>query len=499
MVCTVDHRAVAAGVETLRAGGTAADAAIAANAVLAVTAQHMCGLGGDLFALVYSPGERTPAALNASGRAGSGADPERLRAEGRTAIPLTGDIRAVTVPGCVDGWVALHERFGRLPLREILEPARRYATGGFAATPLLAAKAAELAGVRDADDYVSQGQLRAGDVVRRPGVARTLAAIADHGRAGFYGGEFGERLLALGGGEYREEDLARPNADWVEPLSVEAWKRRLWTIPPNSQGYVTLGAAWIAAGFELPGDPDDPTWAHLLVEAARQAAYDRDDVLYEGADGAALIAADRLAPRRAAISADRAAKVGGAHVAGGTAFLCVVDEDGTAVSLTQSNYTGWGSLLVVPELRIFLQNRGAAFSLAPGHPAEYAPGRRPPHTLSPLLVTRPDGAFDAVLGTMGGDSQPQILLQLLARRYVAGQDPGEALAAARWVLAPSTVAVEAHAPDAWFTGLAARGHDVVRHLSWAYEFGHAHMIVAERDHLAGAADPRALSGAADGW
>jgi gamma-glutamyltranspeptidase/glutathione hydrolase len=499
MVCSIDHLASSAGVAMLRAGGTAVDAAVAANAVLAVTAQHLCGLGGDLFALVHRPGDPEPAALNASGRAGSGADAERLRAQGHTAMPPTGDIRAVPVPGCVDGWLALHERFGRLPLADLLDPARRYAEGGFSASPLLAAATRQLIGIPEASDFVARGPVRTGDLVRRLGVARVLAAIAEQERRGFYEGEFGEGLLALGNGEYTPADLARPNADWVEPLVIEARGRRLWTVPPNSQGYVALAAAWIADGLAVPTEPDDPAWPHLLIEAFRQAGYDRADVLWEGADGASLLAPERLAPRRAAIDPMRTAVLGDVYAGGGTAYLCAVDGDGMGVSLIQSNYMGWGSLLVLPGVRIFLQNRGAGFSLVPGHPAEYRPARRPPHTLSPLLVTRDDGSLDALLGTMGGDSQPQILLQLLARVYGAGESPGDAVGAARWILTDRGVALEAHAPDRWPASLETRGHTVERRPSWSREFGHAQVIRLDGDHLAGAADPRSLGGAAAGY
>src|SRR5215218_4031769 len=222
MVSSADHVATSAGVATLRAGGSAADAAIAANAVLTVSWPQHCGLGGDLFALVHVPGEDEPAALNASGRAGSGADPERLRAEGETAVPSRGDVRAVTVPGCADGWLALHERFGRLELADVLEPARRLAADGFAANPTLVAAAERMAALAagtpragpSAPDEL-RGLTRAGDVIARPGLARALEAIARDGRAGFYAGPFGERLLALGGGEFTAADLERPGADWI--------------------------------------------------------------------------------------------------------------------------------------------------------------------------------------------------------------------------------------------------------------------------------------------
>nr|MBA3655687.1 gamma-glutamyltransferase [Actinomycetota bacterium] len=176
MVCSVDHLASEAGVAMLRAGGNAVDAAIAANAVLTVTAQHMCGLGGDLWALVHRPGDDAPAVLNASGRAGSGADPDRLRAEGHTAMPATMDIRAVPVPGCVDGWAALHERFGRLPMADLLAPARGYAVDGFPPSPMLRNAIAAIAHLPEAADFTAGGTL-----LRRPGVARALAAIAERG------------------------------------------------------------------------------------------------------------------------------------------------------------------------------------------------------------------------------------------------------------------------------------------------------------------------------
>jgi gamma-glutamyltranspeptidase/glutathione hydrolase len=518
MVCAVDHLAAQAGVAMLRAGGSAADAAVATSAVLAVTTQHMCGMGGDLFALVgHADGGRAPAALNASGRAGSGADPERLRSLGHTEMPFRDNVHVTPVPGCVDGWLALHERFGRLPLADVLEPARRYAADGFPAAPLLAAAVALVARLRDAADYVAGGRLNPGDVVRRPGVARTLAAIGEHGRSAFYEGEFGEGLLTLGRGEYTADDLQRVQAEWVEPISVDAWDRRLWTIPPNSQGYLTLAGAWIAAGLDLPDDPSDPAWAHLTVEAAHQAAFDRLDVLHEQADGAALVALDRLGPRRDAIDPYRAASLGQPEPRqrrGGTIYLCAVDGDGMGVSLIQSNASGWGSHVVEPNTRIFLQNRGVGFSLVPGHPAEYGPGRRPPHTLSPALVTSGTdaNALDMVIGTMGGDGQPQTLLQLLARLLHSHQSPGEAIAAGRWVLTGGStgfdtwvdrgrvrVALEGHAPEGWDDGLRARGHEVDRGQPYSHQFGHAHVIRLKGDHLAGAADPRALTGLAAGY
>lgn len=508
MVSSVDALATGAGLDVLRAGGTAADAAIATNAVLAVTAQHLCGLGGDLFALVHAPSGTEPRALVAVGAAGSGADPDRMRGEGHGQLPRRGDIRTVTVPGCVDGWVALHERFGRLPLADLLEPARRWATAGFPASAPLAAATARIAGLPGAGDYHRPAGLRAGDLVTRPLVARTLAAIADHGRDGFYAGAFGDGLVALGGGLFSSEDLVRPHARWVRPVGRPAWDHVIWTAPPPSQGYLIPAAAWIAGGLSLPDDPDDPAWPHLLVEAARWAGHDRPAVLHEHADGEALAAPDRLARYRASIDGDRRTAPPAPAAPGGTTYLCAVDRDGLGVSLINSNAAGWGAHLVVPGTGIFLQNRGLGFSLEPGHPAEYGPRRRPPHTLAPALVTAGDGDLRAVVGTMGGDSQPQIVLQVLARLLAAGQSPGRAIHAPRWYLgtggfdtwsgdpAEDIVSLERGAPAGWATGLRRRGHTVRED---AELVGHAHAILrSPAGTLAGAADPRAVVGLAAG-
>ena len=505
MVCSIDSLATRAGVDAMAAGGNAVDAAIAANAVLAVTAQHMCGIGGDLFALVHT-GSGPPACLNASGRAGSGANPAGLLAEGFTSMPHRGDVRSVPVPGCVDGWWALHQRFGSLPLADLLAPAVRLATEGFAASPLLAGMAVRVRDVDGAGDFT--GLTEAGTLVTRPGVATVLRSFADGGRDGVYLGEFGEELLAVGGGEYTRGDLATPGADWVDPLGLTVWGHDVWTVPPNSQGYLVLAAARIVEGLDLPPE-DDPLRAHLLVEAARQAGHDRPAVLHEHADGRALVDDRLLDARRAAIRTGATATLGDGWLDGDTMYMCAVDGHGMGVSLIQSNADGFGSHLTLPGLGVFLHNRGIGFNLDPGHAACYGPGRRPPHTLSPALVTRSDGRLRAVLGTMGGDAQPQIVLQMLVRLLLDGADPGHVVGGGRWVLTGGStgfetwedadsleVIVEDHAPQAWVPGLAERGHTARIGLG---NFGHAHCIEVTDGGLRGAADPRALVGEAAGF
>ena len=511
-VAAANHLAAQAGASMLARGGSAADAAVAAGAAMAVTSPHMCGLGGDVFAVVVAP-DRAPAALNASGRAGSGADPDGLRAQGAVRMPFREDVRSITVPGCVDGLVALQGRFGRLAPADVLAPAIRLARNGFPVSPTLALASRVLAPEVRARAFGGPEVLARGRRLRLPGVGRALAEIAAGGRDAFYAGAPGEALCALGAGLFSADDVRAAQADWVTPLSIAALDRRLWTVPPNSQGYLTLSSAWIAEQACVAEDPGDASWAFHLVQAARQAARDRIAVLHEHADGEALLSAERLAPRAQAVGTRAGRGLAEAYGDGDTTYLCAVDADRMGVSLILSNAADFGSHLVLGEHGIFLHNRGISFSLAPGHPAEYGPRRRPPHTLSPLAVTHGDGTLDTVMGTMGGDAQPQILLQLLARTLLAGEDPGAAVGAPRWSLTrePSTgfdvwedseppiVALEHHAPSAWAEDLRRRGYQVRRNGASDRGFGHAQMIrVADDDILCGAADSRSRDGACVG-
>jgi gamma-glutamyltranspeptidase / glutathione hydrolase len=518
MVCSVDHLASSAGVAILRAGGTAADAAIAASAVLAVTTQHMCGMGGDLFALVHHADGSPPTCLNASGRAGSGAGDaaSALRDEGHTSMPTDFDVRSVTVPGCVDGWLALHERHGRLPVADVLEPARIYASEGFPASPLLVDRIPLVAEVEGADDYLRQ-PVRAGTRITRPGVARTLEAIVAGGREAFYQGEFGQGLLRVGDGLFSADDLGRSQADWVDPLGLEVWGHRVWTVPPNSQGYLTLAAARIAElvglapGLDTLAHPESDEWAHVLVEACRLAGHDRLAVLHDEAPGTDLLDDARLRTLAGRFDPHERAQLSSPGAPGGTIYLCAADGDGMAVSLIQSNARGWGVFLTVPEVGIFLHNRGQGFSLEAGHPAELAPGRRPPHTLAPALVQHGDGSLRAVLGTMGGDSQPQVVVQMLARMLLHDQSPARIVTAPRFRLGagdfatwsgdgPGEVVVEHGVPARWLDGLAGRGHQIEVEPAWGSAHGHAHVIERRAGGMwAGAHDPRALTGGTATW
>lgn len=503
-VATADHLATQAGLSMLQQGGNAVDAAIAANAAMAVVGPHLCGIGGDLFALVVVDSEVF--AINASGRAGSGVDAAALRVTGTTDIGHRHDLNAVTVPGCVDGWQALHDRFATLPMSDLLAPAIGLATDGFPVSPLLAESLTNL-------DDRGRAALRAivdqapstGHRMVLPGVARTLEAVATHGRAGLYQGEFGRGLITLGAGMFDEADLARSQADWVAPLTTDVFGVSLSTMPPNSQGYLILGAARLAEKYGLPDDPTDPQWAHILIECALAAGYDRPDVLSDQANGAALV----YAIEQRQIDAHHASRTAIPTADGDTTYLCTADGNGMAVSLIQSNASGFGSWLAEPNTGIGLHNRGIGFTLVAGHPAELLAGRRPPHTLAPAAAVR-DGKLAAVFGTMGGDAQPQILLQLAARLFSHGQRPDAAVAAGRWALKAAgtgfdtwtadggpLVSLEGHVPADWSAGLEQRNHRITRDAAFSSAFGHAHaIIVDEQGCLHAAADPRAMVGSA---
>jgi len=527
LVAAADQLAVSAGITVLAQGGSAADAAVAIGAAMAVVGPHLCGLGGDMLAMVCAPGS-APEALLGVGRAGSGSDGARMRAEGLATMPLRSDIRSVQVPGAVDGWLALHERYGRLPLADVLAPAIELAEDGFPASIMLALASSLVHAFPGAGELCPDGPLEIGQRVRVRGIARTLRAIAAEGRSGFYQGEFGRGLLELGAGHFAPGDFDTSVAQWCSPLHQTAWGHELWTVPPPSQGYLTLAGAAVAEAAGLGSDPDDPAWAHLMVESWRAVGHDRPDVLFDEADGMALLDPARLGAAAARIAVGRAAPAdvtaGAGTVApsvarigdGDTTHLCAIDGDGLGVSLTQSNALDFGSHLAEPTTGIFLHNRGVGFSLVEDHPAEVGPRRRPPHTLSPMLVTSAEGSLSHLVGAMGGDAQPQILVQLLARMLRAGQDPARAISAPRMSLdAPGagpfrlwwgedlTVLAEADAPAGWVDGLRERGHRVQAIRAFdPTAVGCAQVIavtsVSGTSHFVGASDPRSPEGAALG-
>ncbi|HUO47048.1 MAG TPA: gamma-glutamyltransferase [Acidimicrobiia bacterium] len=509
-VVTPHVLATQAAMEILTDGGSAADAMVAANAVLGVVAPETCGIGGDLFALIHMPGQPRPEALNASGAAGTGADPDALIDEGHTALPPFHP-QTVTVPGCVDGWERLLERFGQLPLERLLRPALRLAEDGFPASVELAnafsSRRGELAHQEAARGLYPGGEPPAlGSRIHRPGLHKTLLEISRHGAPAFYQGPVAELISQATGGVITPEDLARVAGEWVEPIAVEVFGLTGWTVPLNSQGYLTLAAAAAYASLSPPGDPEAADSWHLAIESYRAMAIDRNEVVADPrtaplASGR-LVAMDRIRDRAAMVDRDRASAFATPReVPGGTAYLCAVDNDGLGVSFIQSNFMGIGSGIGAGGAGFFLHNRGAGFDLRPGHPNRLAPGKRPLHTLSPSLWTR-KGDLACLLGTRGGDYQPQLLLQMAIRLFHGGIDPGDAQARPRWMIdrfsadSPD-IAVEASTPAPMVAALKDRGHRIEVRAETQHGWGPISVIAVDEHGLrTAAADPRVATATA---
>ena len=495
--------ATAAAIDILSVGGSAVDAAIGADAVLGVVAPETCGIGGDLFALVHVPGQEKPDALNSSGRAGSNVSSQTLREQGHRTMP-TMDAASVTVPGCVDGWHALAARHGSLSWSERLAPALRYAESGFpVSTELADSLAARFDRLRS--EAVGQHLLpggrppTAGESIMRPDLAETLRAVAQGDRDEFYLGPPGAAISHAVGGLITEDDLSQCQAEWVAPLGLSVFGLDGWTIPPNSQGYLTLAAASVYESWRNFDDDEIDRW-HLAIESYRSQAADRDLVLadpdYAPLSGEELLSPGRLSPPRHVGRRQDFRR--SPRSTGGTAFLCVLADDGEGVSFIQSNFMGLGTSIGAGSAGFLLHNRGAGFSLEPGHPNELAPGKRPLHTLAPSLWTK-GGALHTLLGTRGADYQPQLLLQMAIRMFVEGDSPAEAQTYPRWViddLVDGSVRVEQNTPPEIAAGLQSRGHEVEIVEGVQRGWGPVSVIRSE-DTVEAAADPRVRTAAAE--
>ncbi len=448
------------------------DAAIAANAVQGAVAPETCGIGGDLFALVWTGGASEPTALNASGWAGSGVSAQSLRATGLSQIP-SDHPASVSIPGAVAGWHALAERFGTMPVGSLLDHAVRHAGDGFAASDefrrATTAHRDELTHSAAGRELLGTGDgVSRGDKVRRPALAKTLRRVAELGSAGFYEGPIAEDIATATGNLVTTADLAAYRPAWVRPIAKEVLGLVGWTIGPNSQGYLTLATLRL---FELTGGPFDPTDAeshHRLIEAYRAIAQERDDMVtderYAPMSASDLLSDERLAAIAAGIGDGAGRYPPPATKPGGTAYLCVVDRDGMGVSLIQSNFHGLGSLIGAGQSGFLLHNRGAGACLTEGHPNEIAPGKRPLHTLSPTIWSK-DGDLHTVLGTRGGHQQPQLLAQVAAH-LSTGDEPWMAQARPRWSTetfaagTDSDIELEAAFEPGIVADLRSRGHHI---------------------------------------
>lgn len=528
------HLATAAGLHVLRSGGSAVDAAIATNAVLAVVMPGSCGIGGDAFWLIWDAAAGRQHALNGSGRAPAAANAVALRERGLTVLPKRGPL-TITVPGAVRSWGDAHARYGRLSRDAILASAIELARDGFPAwsgfideTEAAAAMARAALGP-DAGFfavYRPHGRpWRPGEPVRLPALAGTLEILARDGFDAFYEGDLGEgqaRGLAAAGSAIGVGDLRDHTSTWSAPIGIDYRGTRVTTHPPNSSGVVALELLGILTALEPPPatafGPDgviDPRWIHAGIEAAKLAMADRDafvtDPTFRDVPVDRLLDPSRLAelarridPRQAAVPPVATNPPGG-----GTIYLATVDADGNAVSLIESNYLGFGSGVVDPATGIHYHNRGSYFSLDPDHPNVLEPRKRPLHTLLPgmLFRDRGDGRGSRpwiVAGSMGGDAQPQIHAQMVSALVDGGVDVRTAVAAPRWYVEPADhfvpptdVCLEPRHRPGVAEALVALGHDLIETSAFDSNLGHAHAVElvdggpAEPDgSLAAATDPR---------
>jgi gamma-glutamyltranspeptidase / glutathione hydrolase len=455
MVCTSVPAATQVGIDILKRGGSAVDAAIAANATLGLMEPVSNGIGGDLFAIVYSAKENKLYGINGSGRSPLGLSYEQMKAEldklNRKTIPPQGML-PISVPGTVDAWSELHKKFGKLKLREILAPAVRYAEEGFPVTELIAYYWAfgprlykDLPGAF-LETYTLDGKGRTpakGDIFKNPALAKTLRAIGEKGRDAFYKGEIADKIdifMQQNGGFLRKIDFEKHTSTWVDPVSVNYRGYDVFELPPNGQGIATLQILNILEGFDLKAlGRNSPDTLHAMVEAKKIAWADRAkfyaDPAFAKIPLKSLLSKEYAAERRKLIDPNHAAKKvePGNPVLdqGDTIYLCTADDEGNMVSLIQSNYRGMGSGIVVPGLGFMLHDRGELFSMEPGHANVYAPGKRPFHTIIPGFVMK-DGKPWEAFGVMGGGMQPQGHVQVLTNQIDFGLNVQEAGDASRW-------------------------------------------------------------------
>ncbi len=442
MVATSQPLATEVALQILKDGGSAVDAAIAANAMLGLVEPTGSGIGGDLFAIVRDAATTRLYGLNASGRSPKSLTLEEFRRRGITAIPAYGPL-PVSVPGAVDGWFELHGRFGKLSIAEVLAPAVQYARDGFPVTEIIAyywqrdvEDLKEYPGF--ADTFMPGGRApRKGEIFRNPNLANTLELIAQSGRAEFYQGGIARTIDAYMkrvGGFLSYEDLAEHRSEWIAPVSTRYRGYTVWELPPNSQGIAALQMLNILEGFDLTGMGfGSAAHLHVLTEAKKLAFEDRAkfyaDPAFNDIPVQRLISKEYAAERRGLIDVNRAARnypPGDPILDGGeTIYLTTADKDGNMVSLIQSNYQGLGSGMTPDGLGFVLQDRGQLFNLEPGHMNSYEPGKRPFHTIIPAFVTK-DGEPFMSFGVMGGGMQPQGHVQILVNIIDFGMNMQEA-------------------------------------------------------------------------
>ncbi|MGD2120232.1 MAG: gamma-glutamyltransferase [Gemmatimonadota bacterium] len=503
VVATSQPLATSAALKVLQDGGNSFDAAVTAAAVLNVVEPHMTGMGGDVFALFWSVREQRLRGLDASGRAGSLATPDTIRALGLDDVPYRG-ASAVTVPGALSGWAALLEEYGTLSLADALAPAIEIAENGFPVTPIIASQWRGTARILRRDPgasatYLIDGERSpvAGEWFQNSDLASSFRLVAQEGPGAFYGGALGARIVEevqAQGGFLTLEDLKNHQPEWVEPISIDFHGYQVWELPPAGQGIAALEMMKILEPLDLRSmGHNSAEYLHHIVEAkklafADLARYISDRDHLEG-NPRSLLDEEYLAGRRSLIDPQRAADrvdPGRPFDSGETIYLTVADRQGNMVSFINSVFEYFGSGVVVPGTGFVLQNRGAGFTLQDGHPNQIAPRKRPFHTLIPGFVTK-DGEPLLSFGVMGGSMQPQGHTQLLLNLLVFGMDLQEAIDAPRVRhMGGTRIVLEAPISDDVRLRLWELGHT----LSSGGSFGGAQAVMRLPRGWAAGSDPR---------
>ena len=514
-----------AGVDALRTGGSAVDAAIAASAALAVLYPHMTGVGGDAFWLIYDAKTNAVRYLDGGGRGAASASAQWFRDKGMSEIPFRGILPAtLTTPGAVSSWCEAHREYGRLPLRRDLEAAIGYARDGFPVTERLAGwidsvQADLKPHAETMAIFMPDGKApRAGSKLANPNLARTLTALAEGGRSGFYEGDVARELARFAqanGGFFNADDLQAQTARWGEALKGTYRDVTIYETPAPTQGFTVLEMLNLLEPFELhKKDYLGADHAHLMVQAKQIAYHDRDqhlaDPLYSQVPMDMLISKDYASARRSlmdparAVPWDKIPSYG--SLKGDTVFIAAVDQDGNAAALINSLYGVFGSGVVAGNTGVVLQNRSAYFSLDQTHPNCVAPGKTPLHTLIASLAFR-DQKLWGVVGCMGADGQPQIHAQTYVSMIDYGRNIQEAVEAPRWLSGRfalgedrDTLHIESRFPAETIDDLARRGHKLNRWGPFNELAGHAHGITIDPESglRMGGSDPRS-DGAAIGY
>jgi gamma-glutamyltranspeptidase/glutathione hydrolase len=507
MVSSCHPWATLAGLDVLRAGGTAADAAIATNAVLAVTQPAMCGVGGDIFVLYYEAAARRVHFLNGAGRSGARAGLDELARRGLSRLPVLGP-PTVSVPGCIRGWFMLHERFGTRPIGDLLAAGIRCAERGYPMTSLQGQYIAEFApGNPDPEwrrVFMPGGRAPTlGETFVQPDLAQTLKALATDGPDLFYAGRVGRAIAARMADEgfLTEDDLARHTGEWGEPISTTYRGATVYETPPPTQGLAALIALNLLEGFPLARRTmHSVEHLHLLLEMVKLAYADRDRWIGDPAHARlpldALLSKRYAAERRKAFDARKAQAYVAGDPEGDTTGFVVADGHGNVASVIQSLFNPFGSGVVVPGTGVLLQNRGRHFTYEPEHPAVFAPCKRPFHTLITSLVTRDDRPHVA-FSTMGGNGQAMFHAQVLTNLLDYGMDPQEAIERPRFLIGEflpndpaDAIHLEDRVPARVFSGLRRKGHNIKPAPALFPRVGHAHAIAFRDGLMLGGADPR---------